>query len=350
MRVLVTGAAGFVAANVVVALSTRGHDVIALHRGELDDDLAFALRNGGGAVAFDEVAVEAWRRPAYEACAPVTFVQGDVRDTSLIERLLAEHHPTHVVHMAAVTPAAGTDHEQAREIVETNEVGLLSLLLGCARNGVERLLFTSSAAIYAAGDPGQPVGEDAPQRVDGALYPLTKIAGERLCRWATSTLGLDTRIARLGPVYGPWERPTGSRRAMSPVHRAVALALDGEVICCNAPSAARDFIHAADAAQALVAILESSRLRHTTYNVAGETVPVERMLRVVADMVPGTELIWVQGADAANLAIPETARGPLDISRLAIDTGFTPYHSIDSGIAAYVGWERDERLLARYRA
>jgi nucleoside-diphosphate-sugar epimerase len=316
MRVLVTGAAGFVGLHLVSELAAAGYDVIGLSR---------AL-------------------PARDVLAgptgKVKFVLGDVRDHAMLERLVAETRPTHIVHAAAITPSAADERERPREIVETNEVSTLTLLTAAARQGCERLLYFSSAAVYAEAGPDAPIPEDAPLRDGGGLYPLTKLASERLCRWAGERLGIDARSVRIGPVYGEHERrPTSSRQNMSPAYRAVALALRGETLRCNDALATWDWVHGVDVGRALLRLLSAPAgdLQRDTYNLAGEPVPMGRLLEAVAAVVPGTRVEWVATAGEANLPVPATIRrAPLDSTALARDTGYRPSYSIETGIRAYV--------------
>lgn len=341
-RVLVTGASGFVAANVVAVLAEQGHDVIALHRRPLDPGEADALRYTAGVVWHDE---ERGELAEEEIPSPgrVEFVEGDVRDRFLIGALFREEQPTHVVHAAAITPTPELERQEPRRISEINAGATLSLLVESAQQGVQRFVFLSSAAVYAPDPSDRHLTEDAPLRERGGLYALTKIAAERYCRWATDMHGLDTRIVRLGPVYGPWERPTTSRGRMSPVWDAIQVALRGEPLRCNGPWESRDFIHARDAARAVAHVLAADRLAHDTYNAAGEDVFVERMLQAVAANVPGTTLEWVTEEAQANVPIALPVRGPLDSSRLQRDTGFAPQYTLEQGVRETVAWLRRER-------
>ena len=317
MPILVTGANGFVPANVVAHLVAAGREVVAFHRSPVDPVL------------------ERWLRAA--GAGALTFVQGETHDERAVAALFATHRPEGVIQMAAMTPMdAATERGQVRQIVGTNVTGALNVLLASAEHGVGRVVFLSSSSVYAP-NGGTLLTEASPTREDGGLYPLTKLAGEQLCRWVTVNHGLDTRAVRLGPVYGPWERPTASRRKMSSVWEAVHEAMAGRPLRCNNPGLARDWIHAADAAAGLVALLDAPSLSHDRYNLAGASVTMERTLAAVAAAVPGTKIEWVAGPEAANVPIPDApTRGPLDSSRLTADTGWTPRYDIEAGMRQYV--------------
>jgi nucleoside-diphosphate-sugar epimerase len=319
MSVLVTGALGFVGSNIVRELVAAGDDVVALHHGPLERDIASRIDGASH--------------------GSVTYLHGDVRDGALVERAMHEWDITHVVHAAAITPTAEMEVEHPATIVETNELSTLTLLTISARLGVTRFLFLSSGAVYSESDDAGSITEESTLRDAGGLYALTKIAGERLCRWATERYGIDTRVVRPGSIYGPFERPTSSRRNMSLVYRAVRLALDGDVLVCNAPESLQGWIHARDAVLAVRLILHSPSLRHRTYNIAGPGVRIEQLIGGVAAAIPATRVAWVDRAEDANLPIASAGRyRGMSIARLEQDTGFAPRFSIEAGIRDYVAW------------
>lgn len=322
MTTLVTGATGFVPANVVKRLIAEGRDVVAFHHRPLDRAMEARLRAAGP--------------------GRVTFVQGDTREAEVVAAVFAAHRPEGVVHMAAMTPLdVETERRDVRQVVGANVVGTLNVLLASADHGVRRVVFLSSSSVYAASDGPGLLTEAAPVRDDGGLYPLTKLAGEQLGRWVGAAHGLDVRSVRLGPAYGPWERPTASRQRMSAVWQAVHEALAGRPLRCNNAALTRDWIHAADIARALLALLDAPGLEHDAYNLAGDPVSMQRTLAAAAAAIPGTAVEWVTDPAEANVPLPDgPARGSLDTSRLRAETGWMPAYDIESGVRAYVAWSQ----------
>jgi len=174
--VLVTGAAGFIGSHLTAGLTHRpGLKVVAM------DDLSGGYR--------DNVA------------AGAMFVQGSVTDHQLIDRLFAEHKFDYVYHLAAYA-AEGLSHFIRRYNYETNLVGTVNILNACVNNGTKRLVFTSSIAVYGAGQV--PMTEDmVPQPEDP--YGVSKYACELDLKAAHEMFGLDYAIFRPHNVYGEYQ-------------------------------------------------------------------------------------------------------------------------------------------------
>ena len=320
MRILITGADGFVGANLAAESVRMGYDTVASHRGPFDDAVKAGLRAVGGA------------SPEFAAC--------DVTDAGMVDDLFDRLRPSHVVHAAAITPDPQTEVDAADRVVVTNELGTLAVLGAAARHRVERVLLISSSAVYATSGPEMLLDEQAPTCDACSLYAVTKLGAERLCDWATHRLGLDTRVVRLGPVYGPFERPTTSRRNLSAVHVAVELALTGKPLRCQAPRSSRDWINGRDAARGILAVLLSSSLTHRLYNLAGEAVTMERLLGAIVDAIPTATIEWV--AAPSDVTVPSSS-GPsgfrnMDTGRLQRDTAFRPTIGIEAGVRDTVAW------------
>jgi nucleoside-diphosphate-sugar epimerase len=324
MKILLTGATGFVPSNMILHFYAAGHTIVAFDLYPPEERL---LRELG---------------PGWEE--RVTFLQGDVRDEATVFRLFEEHRPSHVVHAAAITPNLQAERERPRLVVEVNEVSTISMLQAASRSEVQRFIYVSSGAVYEENNPAAYVyDEDALLHNGDRIYGLSKIAAEKLCRWAHAHYGIDVRMTRLGTVYGPFERPTSARQNMSSARQATGLALAGETLRCTAPHIRQNWIHARDIAKGLLLLLEAPDLQHDTYNVVGEAVSQERLINAVVAAVPGTKVEWVRNEDEANVPMSGSRnRAALDNRRLWQDTGFQPSFTIETGILDYVTWQRDQ--------
>jgi len=319
MKTLVTGATGFVGANITAALVRSGHRVVGTCHSA----------PGMSSSAFLQMA----------DASEIEFIEGDVRDADWVERIVAEHRPTYLVHGAGLTPSLEMELSRSRQIVETNELSVLSVLLAAQKYEVKRTIFISSAAVYAPGNEHSLLSETAPLCTSCGLYAVTKLGGERLCRWAAERFGIDVRVVRLGPVFGRYDRPTASRLSMSPAYTAVHLALSGESIRCNQPEALQDWIYGPDVGRAFNALLEVPELAHDVYNLAGEGATMQRLFECIASVVTRSNIEWVDSPAAANIPISAKAkRGMLDVSRLSTDARFVPEFTLEAGIRDYIAW------------
>lgn len=318
MTVLVTGAAGFVGLNIVRRLAERGVPVLAMARQQPDDAL---------------------RRFLQPVAGLVRFTSADVRDRGGLAELVARENVRRIVHGAAITSAEAERADPAG-FMDVNLGGTLNVLEAARLAGVERVVLISSSGVYGApADPKRLIREDDPLQI-GGLYTVAKQAGEHLCRRYQELYGLSAVAGRLGTAYGPMERPTGSRQSMSQVHSLVHAALEGRPLAIYGADRLRDVCYIDDVAEAFCALTLAERVSHTLYNVsAGSAHSLRAIAAAVAELLPG--LVWepVATPEAANLVVhPPSERGPMDLSRLRDDLGFTPRYGLREGLAAYLAW------------
>lgn len=159
-RVLVTGGAGYIGSHTLIELLAAGHEVVCLDN-------------------FSNSSSEAVRRVERIAGRAVKLVEGDIRDTALLESVFSAQAIDAVIHFAALK-AVGESVAQPLEYYDNNVAGTLSLLAACRRAGVRRFVFSSSATVY--GVPDQlPLTEDAPIRAVNP-YGATKVMVEQILR------------------------------------------------------------------------------------------------------------------------------------------------------------------------
>ena len=317
MTVLITGATGFVMSGLARHLAGRGHAVVAadLHAPEP------ALRGYLGAA--------------------VTFRPLDVADPTAVRALLAEVRPERVVHGAAIT-ATPADAERDRfvETTQVNVIGTLHVLDAVRGSGVGRTVVVSSGSVYGARPDMTPVVEDDVTQPQG-VYPITKWAAEALARRYAAIHVLDVAVVRLASPFGPFERDTGSRPLLSAIHAWARAAVRGESMRVGGPpTALRDPIYVDDVAAGIAAVLLADRLPHDVYNVGwGRGVTTAETLAALTRLVPAMKF---ELAPDEPSRWPSLARGPLSVERLRRDLGWTPAYDLDSGLAAYVAWLRQQ--------
>lgn len=322
--VLVTGGTGLVGIHVVRALASNGHRVICFSRHALPDN---SLRD-----AFFGTAAER-----------VVFVTGDVRRVEDVEAAWSEHHPTHAVHAAAITPTPEMERAMSAAVVATNVAGTANVLDTACRHGAARVVCVSSAGVYGDTADDAPIEETSPLR-GHALYAITKQTAERLCEYYERLYAVPIITVRVGWVYGTMERPlTGSREQMSLVYECARLALNNEEIRLHELDPVRDWIDADDLARAVMSLLFTDRLPHRVYNCAGPRgYRHAELLDTLARIVP------VRYRRSPDLETPNVApaltrwrRGPLSIERIVADTDYRPAVDLERGLRRYVEWVRE---------
>ena len=331
MRVLITGAAGFIGAALARRLLARGDEVIGI------DDFD----------PYYDVALKRARVAALAGAPGWELRETDIRERDAVEAAFRERSPQRVVHLAA---QAGVRHsiENPRAYGDTNLTGFLNVLEACRHGGPEHLVFASSSSVYGA---CRTLPFSVRHRVDHplSLYAATKKANELMAHCYSHLYGLPATGLRFFTVYGPWGRPDMSLFVFT---RNI---LAGEAIpLFNHGRHRRDFTYIDDAVEGVVRVLDrparpdpcwtgarpdpaGSAAPYRVYNVgSGTGVGLERYVEVLEQCLgkrAERRLLPLQPGD-----VPETLA---DLAPLARDTGYRPRTSIEAGVARFVDWYRD---------
>ncbi len=309
MRILVTGAAGFIGSHVVRHLLVRGHHVVGL------DDLSSGfLHNLPG-----------------RGTAHWSFERGDVCDRACC--LSVMEGADAVIHLAArnSVPRSLDDPDAT---MQANVGGMLALLETARALGVPRLVYASSSSVYGD-DPALPKQERA-RLLPRSPYAASKAAGEHLARawarcWDLQTVGL-----RFFNVFGPRQDPTSQYAAVVPLFIQAALRREPATIHGDGRQS-RDFTYVNNVVHGIACALEApAHSAGEVYNIAcGGSFTLNQLHCAIGDLV-GIQVPPVHTAPRPG----DVPHSRADISAARRDLGFEPRHDFHEGLARTVAWYR----------
>ena len=328
MKVLITGAAGFIGSALSLRLLDRGDEVIGIdnHNDYYDPALKEA-------------------RLARHADHPnYTHIRGDLADRALMEDIFQTHKPQRVVNLAA---QAGVRYslENPLAYIDSNLVGFGHILEGCRHNGVEHLVYASSSSVYG-GNTKMPFSIHDNVNHPVSLYAATKKANELMAHSYSHLYQLPTTGLRFFTVYGPWDRPD-----MALQRFAKAIMADEPIKLFNYGNHRRDFTYIDDIVEGVIRVLDhpaqsnpdwsgdnpdsgSSKAPWRIYNI-GNNNPVElrdyiAALESALGKEARKEMLPLQPGD-----VPDTFA---DVSDLVRDLDYQPQTQISEGMQQFVAW------------
>ena len=331
MKILVTGAAGFIGYHTARALLERGDEVVGLDN--LND--------------YYDVNLKKARIAQFEGRSNWDFVKLDLEDRQGMTDLFARERFHRVIHLGA---QAGVRYsiENPLAYVDSNVVGHANVLEGCRHNDVEHLVYASTSSVYGA-NTNMPFSVH--QNVDHPLsfYAATKKANELMSHTYASLYDLPTTGLRFFTVYGPWGRPD---MALFLFAKNI---LDGKPIdVFNYGHHKRDFTYIDDIVGGVIAATDTvataneewdsdspdpgtSKAPYRLYNI-GNSRPVDLMKYIgLLEQYLGREaeknMLPLQPGD-----VPDTWA---DVEDLARDVGYRPEIPVEEGVKRFVDWYLD---------
>lgn len=304
--VVVTGAAGFVGANLVRRLVADGHDVHAVVRATTDP----------------------WRLAGVED--RVHLLSVDLADPDGTRDALVDVAPEWIFHLAA--RGAYSWQQDLREMIGTNLGGLVNLLDGAEAAGTRRIVCAGSSSEYGYKDhaPAETEWVDPNSR-----YAVTKAAATQLGRFVAQDSPVDVVTLRLYSAFGPYEEPN---RLLPNV---VVRGLRGELPQLVDPRTARDFVYAPDVDDAFLLAAEREASNDgAVYNVGSGTQTT------IAELVDVTRRVLEVDAEPEYGSFDQrtwdTSCWVADPGRIRDELGWRPRHSLEDGFRAFVDWFRSD--------
>ncbi|MDP2132733.1 MAG: NAD-dependent epimerase [Sulfuritalea sp.] len=330
MKVLVTGAAGFIGMHVCQLLLSRGDEVVGVDN--LND--------------YYDVALKEARLARLTPNPRFRLARLDIADREGIAALFAQERPQRVINLAA---QAGVRYslQNPHAYVDSNVVGFVNILEGCRHNGVEHFVYASSSSIYG-GNERMPFSEHDNVDHPVSLYAATKKANELMAHTYSHLFALPTTGLRFFTVYGPWGRPD-----MALFLFAKAILEDRPIDVVNHGKMRRDFTYIDDIAEGVIRVLDrppqadpgfdkqvpdpaTSWAPYRVFNI-GNHQPVELMAYIEAleqalGKAAQKNFLPLQDGD-----VPATYADTTELNRI---TGFSPATPVTEGVRRFVDWYR----------
>ena len=328
MKVLVTGAAGFIGYHVAERLLARGDEVVGVDN--VND-------------YYDPKLKEA-RLARLSASDGFRFERLDIADADGMRRLFAEARPQRVVNLAA---QAGVRYSlvNPQAYVDANLQGFLNVLEGSRHNGVEHLVFASSSSVYGA-NTAQPFSEHHNVDHPVSLYAATKKANELMAHTYAALFKLPCTGLRFFTVYGPWGRPD-----MALFRFTRGILNDEPIEVYNYGRMIRDFTYIDDIVEGVIRVIDNvatpdpewsgdapdparSFAPYRVFNIGNNRpVPLLDFIAALEEALgrkAKMQLMPIQPGD-----VPSTMA---DVTELESAVGFRPATTIRDGIGRFVEW------------
>jgi nucleoside-diphosphate-sugar epimerase len=313
MKILVTGASGFLGLNLLkhLAQAHPAAEIVAADVGEPPAEDRARIGVAAGRIEY---------RPL------------DVTDFAACRGLMELTRATLILHAAAVT--LPDESVRSKDLTYSiNLEGTRNVLKAAVSAGsLERFILLSSSGVYKQSNDDAPCDEEHPLDLSMS-YADAKHKAEMLMEEYERTGNFPVVAARVGPVYGEFERSRRTRPNVSMVQRLLSLLDERRIVRIAGADTHRDWTHAGDIAAGLDALLCARTLNHRIYNVSsGISVSARGILDVFIEN--GLKVEWATSETDADIVLnPRENRKTLVIDRLLQETGFTPRFDIRAGLS-----------------
>ncbi|MDA3851354.1 MAG: NAD-dependent epimerase [Spirochaetaceae bacterium] len=344
MKILLTGAAGFIGHHTAIALLKQGHEVFGLD--SISDYYELKLKYGRlqeqGIINPDKIVYgEIYKSTLFEN---YRFVQLQLEDQSSMDHLFNNENIERVCHLAA---QAGVRYSltHPRSYIDSNVMGTLNILELCRHNSIEHLVYASSSSVYGL-NKKQPFSEHHGTNHPVSLYAATKKSNEMMAHSYSHLFGLPVTGLRFFTVYGPWGRPD-----MAPMLFARAIDKGEPIKVFNYGEMSRDFTYVGDIVQGIILALMNppgksetwdaenpdpafSSAPYKIYNI-GNSKPIGLM-----DFIQTMERVMGKKAqlDMQPMQPGDVISTWADVSDLTMDLGYEPKIDLEEGIGEFVKW------------
>ena len=346
MKILVTGAAGFIGYHLSRKLLERGDEVIGIDN--INDYYDINLKYGRlHELGIDKDSISEKERVHSSSYEKFIFIKLDLSDREGMAKLFEDNSFDAVCNLAA---QAGVRYslENPNAYIDSNVVGFMNILEGCRHNGVTNLAYASSSSVYGL-NKSQPFKTSDHTDHQISIYAATKKSNEMMAHTYAHLYGIQATGLRFFTVYGPWGRPD-----MAPMLFTDAILNDRAIKVFNHGKMSRDFTYIDDIVDGIIKVIDKpatpsdsfdasspnpalSSAPYRIYNI-GNNAPVSLMgfIETIENAL-GKEaeknFMEMQAGDVESTYA--------DTSALMKDFDYNPYTSLEEGVGAFVSWYKD---------
>ena len=346
MKILVTGAAGFIGHNLSRKLLERGDEVVGIDN--INDYYDVNLKYGRLADLGVQKKTIDDKKVSFSSLYPkYKFIKLDISDRASMEKLFKEEKFDAVCNLAA---QAGVRYslENPHAYIETNVLGFMNLLESCRQYDVKNLCYASSSSVYGL-NKSQPFKTSDHTDHPISIYAATKKSNEMMAHTYSHLYGIQTTGLRFFTVYGPWGRPD-----MAPMLFTEAILHNRPIKVFNHGDMSRDFTYIDDITDGIIKVLDNPAKFDTSWNAEnpnpnsssapfkiyniGNNAPVKLMDFIEAieeklDKVAEKNFMDMQPGDVQSTYA--------DVTGLIHDMDYKPETSIKNGVSAFIDWYKN---------
>lgn len=344
MKILVTGAAGFIASKIAALSVQRGDEVVGVDsiNDYYDVRLKYARLRELLEIAYDGTDMPFAKEYTSSKYPNFHFIRMAIDDKAAVDALFEKEQFDVVLNLAA---QAGVRYSITNPYayMQSNLVGFLNILEACRNYKVPKLVFASSSSVYGMNEKVPYCEED---KVDTpvSLYAASKKSNELMAHCYSKLYGIQCIGLRFFTVYGPWGRPD-----MSPMLFATALRDGKPIKVFNNGDMIRDFTFIDDIAEGTIRTIDQdipedkreNGVAYRIYNI-GCSHPVKLM-----DFI--SEMENAYGAEAKKEFLPmqpwDVYQTNADTSRLEVEMGYKPHVSLHDGIEEFMKWYKEKYAI-----
>ena len=331
MKILLTGAAGFIGMHTALRLLERGDEVVGIDN--LND--------------YYDVSLKTARLARLTGYPNFRFIKMDVADTTAMSALFAAEGFQRVIHLAA---QAGVRYSlvNPHAYIQSNLVGFANILEGCRQGRIEHLVYASSSSVYG-GNAKLPFSEHDNIDHPVSLYAATKKSNELMAHTYSHLFGIPTTGLRFFTVYGPWGRPD-----MSPMLFASAILEDRTIDVFNHGDMMRDFTYIDDIVEGVIRVLDKPATANPDFDLSDPDPSSSNVPYRVFNIGNNQPVKLLEYIETIEAALGMTAKKnflpmqPGDVPATYADTfeldawvGFKPDTPLHEGVGRFVAWYRE---------